>query len=113
MQRRRLSAGLTLALTILTTIALMTAVRAAAQTEKVLHSFVIDGAGGSDPNGGLIADAAGNLYGTTVYGGTGVCGSAVPAGCGVVFELSPKAGGGWTEKVLHNFNNNGKDGFYP
>src|SRR6267378_5716767 len=99
MQRQKLSAGLTLALAILAVIAGMTITRAAAQEEKVLHSFNIDGAGGSDPNGGLISNAAGNLYGTTVYGGSGVCGSAVPAGCGVVFELSPKAGGGWTEKV--------------
>src|SRR5882672_8256672 len=111
MQRQKLSAGLALVLAMLVGATLMTATRAAAQQEKVLHSFALDGAGGSDPNGGLISDAAGNLYGTTVYGGTGVCGSAVPAGCGVVFELSPKAGGGWTKKVLHNFTNNGKDGF--
>jgi uncharacterized repeat protein (TIGR03803 family) len=113
MQSKKLSIGLTVVSAILTLAALMTATRAAAQQEKVLHSFVIDGVGGSDPNGGLIADAAGNLYGTTVYGGTGVCGSVAPTGCGVVFELKRNATGGWTEKVLHNFNNDGKDGFYP
>jgi len=36
-----------------------------------------------------------------------------PVGCGTVFELLPKAGGGWTEKVLHNFSNDGKDGANP
>jgi uncharacterized repeat protein (TIGR03803 family) len=50
-------------------------------------------------------DAAGNLYGTTVGGGT--------YGYGTVFELTPIAGGGWTERVLHNFNNDGTDGAYP
>ncbi len=57
---------------------------------------------------GLIVDAAGNPYGTTVEGGT--------YGYGMVFELtrSPHAaGGGWTEQVLHNFNNNGTDGYNP
>ena len=33
-------------------------------------------------------------------------------GCGVVFELTPGTGGGWTEKVLHSFSN-GTDGTYP
>jgi uncharacterized repeat protein (TIGR03803 family) len=113
MQRKRLSVGLTLVLAILTVISLLTATRASAQQEKVLHSFKISGQGGSYPNAGLISDAAGNLYGTTVYGGTGVCGSAAPAGCGTVFQLRRNPSGGWTEKVLHNFNNDGKDGFHP
>src|ERR1700704_4074341 len=113
MQRKEPSAGLTLVLAILTMTMLMTAPRASAQQEKVLHSFNISGQGGSYPNAGLISDAAGNLYGTTVYGGTGVCGSAPPTGCGTVFQMRRNSGGGWTEKVLHNFNINGKDGFYP
>jgi uncharacterized repeat protein (TIGR03803 family) len=70
-------------------------------TEKVLHSF--NGTDGYHPYAGLIFDGAGNLYGTTTYGGAG--------GAGVVFELTPKAGGGWTEKVLHGFN--GTDGAQP
>jgi uncharacterized repeat protein (TIGR03803 family) len=28
-----------------------------------------------------------------------------------VFELSPQAGGVWTEKILHSFSNNHKDGY--
>ena len=72
-----------------------------AWTEKVLHSF--NGTNGDSPDAGLIADSAGNLYGTTQLGGSSTnCGS----GCGVVFELSPPAAGktAWTEKVLHSFN---------
>src|SRR6202521_4629703 len=74
-------------------------------TEKVLHNFNNNGKDGGNPAGGLIFDATGNLYGTTAGGGI--------HGSGTVFELTPKAGGGWTEKVLHNFNNNGKDGTAP
>ena len=73
-------------------------------TEKVLHSFG-NGTDGAIPYAGLILDAAGNLYGTTFEGGI--------HGYGTVFELSPREGGSWTEKVLHSFNSNGTDGFYP
>lgn len=69
-------------------------------TETVLHSFT----GGDDgclPQAGLVADSAGNLYGTTEAGGSTPC--AVPPGsCGVVYELSPNPGG-WTESILHSF----------
>jgi len=68
---------------------------------SVLHIF----AGGNDgltPYGGLVQDAAGNLYGTTdLGGGSGSC----PYGCGIVYELSPPraTGGEWTETILHRF----------
>ncbi|MFZ0814860.1 MAG: choice-of-anchor tandem repeat GloVer-containing protein [Candidatus Sulfotelmatobacter sp.] len=82
-------------------------------TATVLHSFSYGGTDGYLPVGSLIFDAAGNLYGTTNWGGTGQCLSeANLVGCGTVFELSPKAGGGWTEKVLHSFGN-GTDGTFP
>jgi uncharacterized repeat protein (TIGR03803 family) len=71
-------------------------------TEKVLHSFG-HGNDGASPHASLIIDAAGNLYGTTFYGGAD--------SFGTVFEVTPKAGGKWVEKVLHSFN--GKDGKYP
>ncbi len=53
------------------------------------------------PYAGLIFDTAGNLYGTTIRGGT--------YGKGAVFELTPQVGGGWTEQVLCSFGN-GTDG---
>jgi len=74
-------------------------------TEKVAFSFEASGMGGQGPTFGLVFDAAGNLFGATFMGGA--------HGGGTVFELTPKAGGGWTEKVLHSFNNNGKDGWSP
>ncbi len=48
-------------------------------TETVLHSFT--GGDGQWPYGGLIMDAAGNLYGTALQGG--------PSNNGVVFKLAP------------------------
>lgn len=78
--------------------------------EVVIHSF--NGADGREPNAGLIADKAGNLYGTTAEGGSGPCFQ----GCGVAFELSPPVaqGAGWSETVLHSFTGVGNgDGFAP
>ena len=77
-------------------------------TEQVLWNFG-NGTDGTNPEAGLIFDAAGNLYGTTVNGGT--YDNCSYGGCGTVFELTPTAGGGWTEQVLHNFGN-GTDGAY-
>jgi uncharacterized repeat protein (TIGR03803 family) len=79
--------------------------------EKILHNFG-QGKDGFDPVAGLVLDSAGNLYGTTQFGGNGPClGSFAVVGCGVVFELSPAADGSWTEKILHDFQ--GPDGFGP
>jgi uncharacterized repeat protein (TIGR03803 family) len=51
--------------------------------ETVLHSFTGTGGDGANPISPLIRDSAGNLYGTTEYGGLfGQCGST---GCGTVF----------------------------
>jgi len=91
-------------------------------TETVLYIFKGNGsapgragspADGNVPAGGLVMDKAGNLYGTTGYGGTGSCtllGTKV--GCGTVYELSPptQQGGAWTETVLYSFQG-GKDGY--
>jgi uncharacterized repeat protein (TIGR03803 family) len=85
----------------------MTATRATAQTEKVLHGFNLDSTGPFFPFDVLIFDAAGNLYGTTACGGPNRCGGTKG---GTVFELMPQTGGGWTEKTLHEFGS-GKDGY--
>lgn len=55
---------------------------------------------GSAPSN-LVRDAAGNLYGTTIYGGTYDYGTA--------YELTPVAGG-YAYKLLHSFNYKGRDG---
>jgi uncharacterized repeat protein (TIGR03803 family) len=52
--------------------------------ETVLYTFT-GGADGSAPNLGLIRDSAGNLYGTTIYGGN----AEGFAGAGVVYEITP------------------------
>ncbi len=71
--------------------------------ETVLYSFT-GGADGAYPmNSYVIFDSAGNLYGTTEWGGANTClPDYVANGCGVVFELSP-VGTSWTETVLYNF----------
>jgi len=73
-------------------------------TEAVLYNF-----GGSPdaalPSGNLVADSQGNFYGPSIWGGRTNCAD----GCGTVYELSPSAGGSWTEQVIYA----ASDGFYP
>ena len=73
-------------------------------TLATLHTFV--GTDGANPGATLVADANGNLYGTTSQGGS--------FGAGTVFKLAPPAtlGGTWTESVLYNFTG-GVDGAHP
>ena len=81
-------------------------------TEKILHGFNCNGNDGCAPYGGVIFDAAGNLYGTTEYGGIyGGCNGGTEK-CGIAFELTPTAGGPWTETILHYFGK-GNDGAQP
>ena len=80
----------------------------------VLHKFGgADQPDGGQPNGNLIVDQAGNLYGTAYYGGAFVC-SIGPGPCGLVFELlrPGQLGGSWEEKVLYDFSDV-PDGSYP
>ena len=72
--------------------------------ETILYNFMKD-AGGNGPGGGVVLDKSGNLYGTTVYGGSPQC------GCGVVYKLSPQPDGTWQYAVLHTFV--GSDGAQP
>jgi uncharacterized repeat protein (TIGR03803 family) len=67
--------------------------------QTVIYSFT-GAADGNNPFGGLVRDVVGNLYGTTLFGGT--------AGAGVVFKLDPSG----AETVLHAFTG-GPDGAVP
>jgi uncharacterized repeat protein (TIGR03803 family) len=62
-------------------------------TQSVLHSF--NSSDGDGPDGLLVFDGAGNLYGTTYFGGA--------HNSGTIFKLSPEKNGQWTETVLHTF----------
>ena len=73
-------------------------------TESVLYAF----RGGYDndgigPQGPVALDRGGNLYGTTIGGGSN--------DDGTVYELTPSPGGQWTETILHSFS--GQDGQWP
>jgi uncharacterized repeat protein (TIGR03803 family) len=72
-------------------------------TERILYNFT-GGADESQPNGPVLLDAKGNIYGTTGNGDNGP---------GTVFELLKKSNGTWTEKTLHTFAKDGIDGNFP
>jgi len=73
-------------------------------TQAVLYTFT-GGKDGAQPTGGLLADTAGDLYGTTFLGGA--------EGDGTVFKLFKPAKGkrAWRQKILHSFT--GADGAQP
>ena len=74
-------------------------------SETVLHSFPASPDDGFSSTGGLVFDAAGNLYGTTMGGGGAFR-------YGTVFEMTPGLGG-WSESVLYSFGTNDDDGVFP
>ena len=100
MQSRKFSLGLTAA-GLIALINIGAPSPAVAQQFQLLYNFSFNSA----PFAGVIFDAAGNLYGTTADGGT--------YSNGTVYELSPQAGGGWAQTILHSFNNNSVDGYEP
>ena len=71
--------------------------------EKVLYSFK-GGTDGASPISTLVADDAGNFYGTTSEGGAASC------GCGVIFKMT-RGGTGWTESVVYSFPGTPDPGF--
>jgi len=78
---------------------------------KILHQFT--GTDGIQPEGGLVIDANGNLYGSAFYGGNLSCsypgwGAPFGTGCGTIYKLDPH--GKFT--VLHAFTGP-NDGSYP
>jgi hypothetical protein len=75
--------------------------------ETVLHTFTgVEGNSGSAP-GSLIFNASGDLFGTFSAGGAGEFAD------GGVFEMTPKAGGGFTYQAIHQFSQATGDGANP
>jgi uncharacterized repeat protein (TIGR03803 family) len=114
MRARKLSltpSRLTLASAVwIAVLALATGAFATGPEETPIHQFK-GGTDGAQPEGNLVADASGSLYGTTTQGG----GSPnCQYGCGTVFQLKPptKAGGNWAETILYAFQN-AADGYGP
>jgi uncharacterized repeat protein (TIGR03803 family) len=95
MQNNKLLFALSKCLTVIAVILSLATGSWGASKERVIHHFQY--LKGDIPYAGLVFDAQGNLYGTTLQGGT--------HGRGTAFELSPEAGGGWTETVLYSFDN--------
>lgn len=60
-------------------------------TEHTIHGFTYQGNDGATPQGGLVRDGSGNLWGTTVHDASGG---------GTVFELTP-SGGGWSYNFIY------------
>jgi uncharacterized repeat protein (TIGR03803 family) len=75
--------------------------------ETVLYGFT-GGADGAETFAGVVRDEAGNLYGTTYFGGDFSGSLCTSAGCGVVFKLDATG----KETVLHTFTG-GTDGANP
>jgi uncharacterized repeat protein (TIGR03803 family) len=82
-------------------------------TESVLYAFTFGTDGGAPQYESLLIDPAGNLYGTTAYGGDLSCNAGNGGqGCGNVFELS-HLGDSWTETTLYAFTDPTADGSTP
>jgi len=72
--------------------------------ENVIYAFQ-GGTDGQWPYGSVAVDGAGNVYGTTSFGGLG------SSAYGTVFRLTPSGDGQWTKTILHTFS--GPDGAFP
>jgi len=82
-------------------------------TETVLHSFA-GGTDGANPNGGLVLDGKGAIYGAAYSGANQGCKYQGEVGCGAIFALTPpkRNGGVWAEKQIYVFKA-GSDGANP
>jgi uncharacterized repeat protein (TIGR03803 family) len=69
--------------------------------ETVLHAFDDVTPDGYQPQAGLVGDSAGNLFGTTFFGGV--------FGFGTVFQIDPAG----TYTALYSFGADPKDGIFP
>jgi hypothetical protein len=72
-------------------------------TETVLYAFTGSSGDSGNPFGGLVSDASGALYGTTLWGGPYADEVHFIPGYGTVFKLTPPVAAGqpWTETVLY------------
>jgi uncharacterized repeat protein (TIGR03803 family) len=88
-------------------ILLLTSVFVPSALAQHIQSFSFNQFDGAVPQGGLVADLSGKLYGTTSLGG--------PSGDGTVFQISPPSspGGAWTGTLLYSFGSNSQDGTEP
>jgi uncharacterized repeat protein (TIGR03803 family) len=64
-------------------------------TVSILHTFRGGPSDGRYPEGTPVLDSAGNIYGTTVFGGSN--------SAGTVWKLTPLTTGTYTEEILHSF----------
>jgi uncharacterized repeat protein (TIGR03803 family) len=103
MRLKRLLPSRSVAASVLTILVTLASAASSATKETILYKFT-GGYDGGLPYSGLVFDAAGNLYGTTTYGGTNVF-------YGSVFKLT-LVDGKWREHVLYSFKG-GKDGSLP
>jgi uncharacterized repeat protein (TIGR03803 family) len=101
--RTTLAASCATALLLITFLSVFPTNARAGTAPVTLHDFFVNSNDGSTVYSGLTPDAAGNLYGTTVDGGTHASGT--------VFELT-LANSKWTEKVIYSFKG-GQDGSAP
>ena len=94
------------------------ATHSAAWTETTIYTFGETPGDGGYPLAALTVGPGGVLYGTTSYGGSGMCPKSEGGGddgCGTVFQLTPQRapGGAWTETVIYSFTGINGDGAYP
>jgi len=97
--------GLRVAPALIVAIVVFSAVHAQSQVFNVIHSFASTPGDGNNPNAGLVADAAGNFYGTTWLGGHS---TNCTNGCGSIFERSSNGAFG----LIYSFPG-GKQGSSP
>ena len=94
-------ARIVLALAVLPALLLVALQPVHAQTKSLLYSFNNQSGDGDSPLAGLIMDPQGDLYGTTMFGGS--------YGDGTVFRVTPDG----AETVLYSFTDSGVDGSNP
>lgn len=83
--------------------------------ENILHTFT-GSPDGMQPAPFLFMDSAGNLYGTTEYGGDAACNlyeNKNHLGCGTAFTLQPQPDGAWRETILSSFRRGGGLTIHP